>query len=67
MMSALTQREREVVIHVAAGLTNRQAADYLGIAPNTVRVHLAAAMRKLGVRNRTLVALYVAAAQRRKR
>jgi DNA-binding NarL/FixJ family response regulator len=49
----LTRREREVVDHVALGATNRQIARSLGISEATVRKHLEAVFRKLGVSTRT--------------
>lgn len=50
-LSSLTEREREVLRHIVAGRTNREAAQVLGISPRTIEVHRAAAMRKLGARN----------------
>ncbi|MBV9439529.1 MAG: response regulator transcription factor [Candidatus Eremiobacteraeota bacterium] len=50
---ALTQREREVLAMLLAGLSNRRAADRLGIAENTVKAHVAAILAKLGVTTRT--------------
>jgi DNA-binding CsgD family transcriptional regulator len=51
-VEGLTPREREVLHLVAAGLTNREIAAALWIAPGTVRKHLDNAFRKLGVRSR---------------
>jgi DNA-binding NarL/FixJ family response regulator len=48
----LTPREWEVVELVREGLTTREIAGRLFLVPGTVRTHLAAAMRKLGVRDR---------------
>ena len=50
---ALTPREVEVLRLVAAGLTNREIAATLWIAPGTVRKHLDNAYAKLGVGSRT--------------
>jgi len=50
---SLAPREREVLGAVAQGLTNREIAARLFISPSTVKVHLAALMRKLGADNRT--------------
>lgn len=44
----LTSREREVIWLVAAGKLNKQIADQLGTAENTVKVHRSRAMEKLG-------------------
>lgn len=48
----LTVREREVALCFAAGRSHKQIAAQLGLAPATVRNHLAACYRKLGVANR---------------
>jgi DNA-binding CsgD family transcriptional regulator len=44
----LTPRELEVVALVADGMTNKRIAARLGIAHNTVRVHVASVAFKLG-------------------
>ena len=49
---ALTAREREVVSSAALGRTNKEIAYELGLAHSTVRVLLARAATKLGVRRR---------------
>ena len=48
---ALSEREREVVRLVAAGLTNRAIAERLGLSKRTIEFFRAGAMRKLGCRN----------------
>lgn len=48
----LTRRELDVVVQVAAGLSNADVADRLGLAPATVKSYLKTAMRKVGVHNR---------------
>jgi LuxR family transcriptional regulator, regulator of acetate metabolism len=48
----LTPREIDVLAQVAVGCTNQQAADNLGLMPNTVKSYLKSAMRKLNVENR---------------
>lgn len=50
---ALTTRQVEVVRQLAAGLPNREIAAQLGVAANTVKVHLAHVYRALGVSSRT--------------
>jgi len=47
-VAPLTEREREVVGHVAAGDTIREIAVRLGLALSTVKTHKANAMHKLG-------------------
>ncbi len=53
IVSKLTPREREVVMLVGHGLTNRQIARHLDISPGTVRTHLEHVFSKLGVGTRT--------------
>jgi DNA-binding CsgD family transcriptional regulator len=48
----LTQRERDVLALVAAGLTGVEIASRLSISPPTVESHVGNAMRKLGATNR---------------
>jgi FixJ family two-component response regulator len=47
----LTQREREVMSLVAAGLMNKQIAGELGISEITVKIHRGHVMRKMGARS----------------
>jgi LuxR family maltose regulon positive regulatory protein len=49
----LTAREQEVLERLAAGLTNREIAEQLVIAAETVKKHVANLCAKLGVSNRT--------------
>jgi len=53
----LTPREREVWSLIAAGLTNPQIAERLGLSDNTVKFHVQHLFSKLGVKNRTEAAL----------
>lgn len=50
---ALTARELEVLQQIAAGSRNKQVATTLGIADETVKVHVRHIMEKLGVADRT--------------
>ncbi|GLY91036.1 response regulator [Actinoallomurus iriomotensis] len=54
----LTTRELEVVRAVARGMTNAEIGDALVISLSTVKTHLNGVQRKLGVRNRTEVAIW---------
>jgi len=47
----LTQREREVMAHVIAGLMNKQVAVALGLSEITVKIHRSNMMRKMRVRS----------------
>jgi DNA-binding NarL/FixJ family response regulator len=51
-LTALTDREREVVALVADGLANAEIADRLVVSPATVKTHVNRAMAKLGARSR---------------
>lgn len=48
-IGALTSREREVLVRVARGLTNRETASELGISVRTVEAHRDSLMRKLRI------------------
>jgi DNA-binding NarL/FixJ family response regulator len=50
---ALTNREREVLLLLGEGLTNKGIALRLGISENTVKFHVNAIMSKLGAQSRT--------------
>ncbi len=54
----LTDREEEVLITVASGLTNSEIAGQLHISLSTVKSHLASLMSKLGARNRVEIAMW---------
>ncbi|AXG77444.1 response regulator [Streptomyces paludis] len=51
-LSALTGREREVLVQVAGGLSNDEIAGRLQVSPLTVKTHVNRAMAKLGARDR---------------
>ncbi len=51
-LALLTDREREVMSHVAGGLSNDEIAEVLVISPATARTHVSRAMTKLGARDR---------------
>jgi len=50
---ALTEREIEVLRHIAGGNRNRDIADRLFISEETVKVHIKHIMEKLGAADRT--------------
>jgi DNA-binding NarL/FixJ family response regulator len=51
--SQLTPRQREVLRWVVRGKSNKEIASLLGMSENTVRVHVAAILKYLDVKNRT--------------
>ncbi|MDF0488354.1 helix-turn-helix transcriptional regulator [Sphingomonas sp. H39-1-10] len=58
-LDRLSPREREVLVGILAGLTNKAIGGELGISHRTVEIHRARIMRKLGA---TSVASLVATA-----
>ncbi|MEJ8307151.1 response regulator transcription factor [Saccharibacillus sacchari] len=54
----LTAREREILRQVASGLTNREAAEVLGISEHTVKNHLKNILQKLQLQNRVQLTRY---------
>jgi DNA-binding NarL/FixJ family response regulator len=52
LFRSLTEREREIVTHVAAGLSNDEIAERLFVSPATAKTHVSRAMIKIGARDR---------------
>jgi DNA-binding NarL/FixJ family response regulator len=48
----LTDRERELLLLISQGATNREIADRLHLGPDSIKKSASALYRKLGVRNR---------------
>lgn len=57
-LEPLTEREEEVLVTVAKGLTNAEIAKALFVSLSTVKTHLASLMRKLDARNRVEIAMW---------
>jgi DNA-binding NarL/FixJ family response regulator len=51
-LAGLTEREREIMIMVAAGLSNDRIAERLGISPATAKTHVNRTQAKLGAHDR---------------
>ncbi len=54
----LTDREEQVLLSLARGLTNAEIADDLHISLSTVKTHLGSLMAKLSARNRVEMAMW---------
>jgi DNA-binding NarL/FixJ family response regulator len=57
-LAALTEQERNVLVLVAQGLSNREIGTRLHISERTVRSHMTGVLAKLGFASRTQAALY---------
>jgi DNA-binding CsgD family transcriptional regulator len=49
---SITDRQREVIALIAAGCSNDEVSERLGISPRTVKAHCDVLRQKLGVRRR---------------
>lgn len=58
-LDRLSQREREVALYTAQGLSHKEIARLIELSPATVRNHLAAACRRIGVRSKAQIAALV--------
>jgi DNA-binding NarL/FixJ family response regulator len=56
--TALTPRERQILVLVAQGKSNRDIADALVISERTARTHVSNVLTKLGLASRTQAALW---------
>lgn len=57
LLGELTARERDVLKLMARGCNNAQIAERLFISPHTVKNHVSNIYRKMGIDDRTQVAL----------
>jgi DNA-binding NarL/FixJ family response regulator len=58
-LNRLTERQRDVAMLVAEGLSNAEIARRLFLSPATVKSHLTAVMRRLDIRTRTQLAILI--------
>ncbi|MEY2957822.1 MAG: hypothetical protein RLZZ01_390 [Actinomycetota bacterium] len=58
-LSALTERELDVLKVVGRGLTNREAADTLYVSEATIKTHLGRVLTKLALRDRSAAIVFV--------
>ena len=56
----LTDRELEVLVHLAEGLTNQQTAQKLSISTSTLKFHMGNIYQKLGVQTRSEALVFAA-------
>ena len=56
-LDGLTERQREVLLLLSEGLSNKGIANRLDLSEGTVKLHVSAIMRALGARNRTEAAM----------
>ncbi|MGD1996657.1 MAG: response regulator transcription factor [Anaerolineae bacterium] len=57
-LSPLSPREMEILRHVVRGMSNKEIAYELGISHQTVKNHVTAVLRKMGVSDRTQAAVH---------
>ncbi len=58
LVDNLTEREREILAHIAQGETNREIAAHLGLSEKTVRNYVSLLLQKLNLSNRAEAAAF---------
>lgn len=59
-LNRLSAREREVMLLIVEGLSNKEIARQLNMSESTVKAHLHSIYRRLAINNRTTLAVLVA-------
>lgn len=57
-LESLTRREKEVVIKIANGMSNKEIANHLNISERTVKNHISNIFKKIDVSDRTQAAVF---------
>jgi DNA-binding NarL/FixJ family response regulator len=57
-LEGLTDREREILLEIARGRSNREISEQLYISEPTVKVHVSRILTKLGLRDRAQVIVH---------
>lgn len=57
-LASLTPLEREILKHIAQGLTNKEIAPLVHVSPATVKNYVSSILRKLNLTRRTEAAVY---------
>ncbi|ORT95295.1 DNA-binding response regulator [Frankia casuarinae] len=57
-LASLSAREREILQHIAEGLTNRQIGTRIHLSEKTVKNYVSSILEKLGMTSRTQAAVY---------
>ncbi|MFJ7936300.1 response regulator [Sporosarcina sp. NPDC096371] len=58
LINKLTKREKEVLIELVKGLSNKEIAEVLCISDKTVKIHINKIFKKLNVKSRTQTIIY---------